>query len=70
MCFSAPSVPAAPPPPAIPPVPELPDQGVSAASTEPKNLAIAAMSNNGTVLTGPQGLTAAPQTSAKNLLGS
>ena len=69
MCFGAPSM-STPPSPSIPPVPELPDNGASSISTDPRNLAIAAMGDNGTILTGPQGLTAAPQTTAKSLLGS
>ena len=63
-------MPAAPPPPAIPAVPELPDQGASGMATDPRNLAIAAAGAGVTDVTGPQGLTTAPQTTAKSLLGS
>ena len=74
MCMgSAPSIPAPPPPPPPPPVPalpETPDNGASGMSTDPRSRAIAAYGAGGTIATGPQGLTTAPQTTDKALLGS
>lgn len=70
MCIGAPSIPAAPATPAVPPVPELPDQGATGVSTDPRTMAVAASGDSGTNLTGPQGLTTPPSTTAKSLLGS
>ena len=72
MCIgSAPSIPAASPPPsAPPPSPQLPDAGVQQAGSDQRSRAVAALGPGSTVLTGPMGLTQAPQTTAKTLLGS
>ena len=71
MCvFSSPSVPPPPPVPEVPPVPELPDNGAANVSADTKSLAVDALGNDGTIVTGPQGLTTPALTDSKTLLGS
>jgi hypothetical protein len=68
---SSSSMPSAPPPPPAPiPAPQLPDQGVQQAGSDQRKRAMAAMGPAGTIQTTPAGLTDAPQTTAKTLLGS
>jgi hypothetical protein len=63
-------MPAPPPPPAPPNVPQLPDNGVTSVTKDPRIRAAAAYGAGSTDVTGPQGLTTPPSTTAKTLLGS
>jgi hypothetical protein len=68
--MGAPSV-SVPPTPVVPPPPELPDQGVQNAATHQQQLAAMQYGAEGTILTGPQGLTQKASTTAgtRSLLG-
>ena len=65
-----PSIPAPPPPPPpVPPPPTPVDPAVAKAGADARTRAIAAGGIGGTIVTGPQGLTAPASTAQKTLLG-
>ncbi|MGC9196332.1 MAG: hypothetical protein ACP5IL_12895 [Syntrophobacteraceae bacterium] len=68
--MGAPSI-SVPPTPVVPPPPALPDQGVQNAATNQQQLSAMEYGAEGTILTGPQGLTQKANTTAgsKSLLG-
>ena len=71
MCMgSSPNIPAPPSPAAPPPPPQMADTSVQNAGIDLRDRAIAAAGPGSTILTGPMGLTQAPQTTDKTLLGS
>ncbi|MEK9753377.1 MAG: hypothetical protein VW338_09220 [Rhodospirillaceae bacterium] len=72
MCLSKPSVPEAPPPPPPPPKPpKQVDAAVKKARADEKNKAALAQGRDGTIATGPQGLSLTPaNTTRKQVLGA
>ena len=73
MCMSSPSYPTPvplPPTPAPTPVPQLPDQSTATIGSDARTRALGAVSADGTILTGPEGLTTSSSPSEKTLLGS
>lgn len=58
-----------PPPPPVPPPPTPVDPAIAKAGADARSRAIAAGGIGGTVVTGPQGLTAPASTAQKTLLG-
>lgn len=70
MCGGSPSAP--PPPAAVPEAPRAPDgsnTGETAADRDKRRRLVASGQGNGTILTGPRGVTEGAETSTKTLLG-